>query len=118
MVLGHGERMQLQLDLPGQLPDTGTYVLSDRPAGVGVLFVLHAEGWYLYDTGSKYTGYATITHVDSLSIAGRFGFVASAGYRGAPSFYSVRSGAFNVPISHDLATGPARELSATPLRGR
>jgi hypothetical protein len=116
-LLGQADHKAILIDFPGLLPRTGTYELADGGAeGRAALLLTVPEGQRNYYTSLRHKGSATITRVDSVSVAGSFNFQASTDAVGAP-VYDIRSGAFNVPLgasSASAATSPASGAARLP----
>lgn len=108
-VAGFGDSLQMGLKLPGVLPAPGTYRLADDPSSHASCFVLTANGWIGSSTDASHIGSATVTRVDSSSIAGYFTFDASDGAI-PPHVTHVSAGAFNVPVQLNGSTQAALEL--------
>jgi hypothetical protein len=111
-VLGFSESIQINVGLPTRHPSIGTCRLAADSA-VGIYTVLTAGGWIARSTDASHIGYATVTRVDSLTIAGTFYFDAFGS-----RVFRIRGGAFNVPIrSITSQTTQSRGMRDRPGNG-
>ena len=108
---GFGDSVHIILSLPGGLPPLGTYSLSQAASQHATCLRLTALGWIGSSTDASHTGSATVTRVDSSSIAGTFRFDAFGG-GDPPQVTHISSGAFNVLIERGVVQPQARRTDS------
>ena len=97
MVGGAGDSVYILLQFPGG--SVGTYQLADTWPGSAscTVYTPSENGWVVFSTDRSHSGFAKVTHVDSLSIAGTFYFDATDGEI-PPHIHRITNGAFNVRV--------------------